>query len=192
MKNLAFQTEINRFKWLQLTLNIVLGNLGILTAASMISLVDFGNATVLLDLTLTNLLLIFFMFWGGRTEMLKWRIKHIDSEAIDLGFSARVKQFAGFSTFKAYMILLAGFSITVTVPFWLFLFVTYGNEIPQLHMLGFKTFYSAFLAYKVAVFGCQVGGISKVPQGLIDAEAKSKAKAEAKVKNDSKANKAQA
>lgn len=166
MKNLAFQTEINRFKWLQVALNIVFNSLGILAAGAMISLTTIGNGTVPLDLIITNLLLIFFIYTGARGEMIKWRAKNCN-ETFGLNASDRVKSFASMGAFKGYLILLMGISVCITLPMWFALITVYGSEVPKMHMLAYKEVYAVVLAYALSVFGGRVGGLADIPSKLV-------------------------
>lgn len=164
---IAYNSEIKRYVWLQVALNIFFNSLGILTAGAMISLVSFGGGTVPLDLTITNLLLMFFVYTGGVGEMHKWRAKHglpeYDAKPEDHKYSYKLSQM---SPFKGYLVLLALTTVCVTLPMWGILISVYGDEIPQMHMLAYKEAYAVFVAYMSALLGSRAGAFSDIPKKL--------------------------
>ncbi|MDN3697270.1 hypothetical protein QWY97_07865 [Vibrio cortegadensis] len=170
MKELLFSTEIKRFVWLQVALNIVFNNIGIVAGGPLIPLSKGIAGTVMLDFILTNCFLIFFLFICGRMELQKWLVKHdFEGKKYNAKEHGKLLKFMTCHPMMAFGKLWLGLSLCVSIPLFIALTVIYGDAIPQAHMLLVKTTYAISFAMFVSRIGATVGSIdpTTVPGGYI-------------------------
>ena len=174
MKELAFSSEIKRFVWLQVALNMFFNSLGIITAPGGMLPIMAPTGSVIFDFTLTTILIPFFLFVFGRLELMGYRTKN-NIEGLD--FDRKNKQhlkilpFATVSPVVAYFKLLIRCAVFITVPVFALVYFLFGEagSAPVLPMLGLKELLAVIMAMYCAKVGAFVGAFepASVPNGYV-------------------------
>ena len=174
MKDLAFSSEIRRFVWLQVALNMFFNSLGIITAPGGMLPVMAPTGSVIFDFTLTTILIPFFLFVFGRLELIGFRTKNnLEGVAFDHKNKNHTKllPFATVSPAVAYFKLLIRCAVFITLPIFAVVYFLFGEAgvAPVLPMLGIKELLAVIMAMYTAKVGASVGAfdMTTVPGGYM-------------------------
>lgn len=174
MKELAFNSEIKRFVWLQVALNMFFNSLGVIAAPGGMLPILAPTGSVIFDFTLTTILIPFFLFIFGRLELIGFRTKN-EIEGVE--FNRKDKKhlkmlpFATVSPMVAYFKLLVRCVFLFTIPVFAFVYIVFGESgsVPVIPMLAIKELLAIMMAMYCSKIGATVGAFEpiSVPHGYI-------------------------